>query len=237
MKKVLGLTVALMVLGFSTSVMAFGDIIYNDDSTTAIAAPVIPIVVAPIQTTVVGQSTVVGVITKSEADANAKAVSGSNLDFDMTSIYQREYFSAVENHPFEVGTYQGGKIDFDAMKNYPPVRGVKMMEQCEEVVEILENETGIPIWRNRAEDVLPLLVKYSKKFKEDKRAIRYLLLAKDASFNAGAGGGGSVAGASSTDPLSGSLSVLPGVHTNTFDPPQFLQIVVVERTLGCTPRK
>jgi hypothetical protein len=228
--------VLLIALFMSTNAFALGDVVSPVITTAPVIAPVNTVVVAPViapvTTAISGANADAAALAISKAvsvsGAKAKSESSADNSFVSSIVFERDYMQTLQIQPFDVGTYQGGKIDFDAIKNFGAISGIKRVAENEEIIDVIDVENGFSWNRVRLYEVLPLLVKTAKKFKDDTRQIRFVLYSQDASSNGGIGGG---VGASITgnDAMTGSGSILPGVHINKFDPEYTLTIVEVQK--------
>jgi len=186
------LVVALLMI--STNAFAFGDIVYNDDSTTAtaIAAPVIPIVVAPITTQ--GQLQGQGQV----------AVGSVNTGIGITM--ERPFLAAPG-----IGIPETNFITGEIQRyNLVPILDGLDKYANEKVVDILYYNDGNVFSRVTPEEIPAILIEQAQAWKSETNK-RYDVICRKAShtLNLGTGGASSLSGSGGTN-SSTALGIVSG---------------------------
>jgi hypothetical protein len=233
MKKVL--FTALLVLVFATNVFAFGDVTYEDNSTTnapvAIAAPVASAnAVAGAQATALAnqqQGQLQGQVQGQQQGqgqnqiAVGKVKTTVKVDGDSYTV-EKPYMNAPNLVQTDVPILQTGKIG-DFTGAVPNIGSLKPLMN-EKVIRVVAVYSGSIFWRIRLEDVVSKLIEKGSIYTEGK--IRYSIWFKD-SVTSGCVGL-PMSGAASDNGMSGSIGSTNGYCQSTSNPQFIISFYEVE---------
>ena len=189
-------------------------------------------------------SSVAGAAAAAKAEADAKAylnsfisnkqqvevkntnIMGLGIEFKQSYINERELMVAAVANYLELPIYQNGVVG-NYNNNLPAIYGLKKLKDGEEIDEVVDQFNGIPIWRYRLEEVVPLIVKIKKDY-VGQTDIRFVVWYKGSVVNAGISSSTTITASMDLGLMAGNSGGAFGYGESTTDPKFYIHIVRIK---------
>lgn len=161
-----------------------------------------------------------------KTEINNTTVMGLGIEFKQSYINERELMVAAVANYLELPIYQNGVVG-NYNNNLPAIYGLKKLKDGEEIDEVVDQFNGIPIWRYRLEEVVPLIVKIKKDY-AGQTDIRFVVWYKGSVVNAGISSSTTITASMDLGLMAGNSGGAFGYGESTTDPKFYIHIVRIK---------